>query len=704
MAIVTAQAKLYNGIRLLCVDKNITANLTSTFTVGNFNRPLQPEEEFEISSGILGFKVLRTAAGCEGIAGLNLVDERYKTYGGGNNIITPQGTDNQPNWKVNSSLSCVFPTYVRFDVEALGAPEGTDIIIQLEEGFVFEGDYPGTERKALPKVDNLIQFRTPKKFVAFPTSQFNLINPGEVRKSFIIDAGALFTPLTIARANKVGFIEFDAFTNLAAGITYTVGAFAELKSRFGPIAETFDNPLFDPQGTPVLEGNGFPLFNPDGPSLGFWPAGFPGITRIRQGESAFETSQFTLPNIPDGRIRLGGVLNFVNTAVMVINPVKTTEIVLDNQGFGSMSIQAVKTAVYNAEVVSTAGLINDANYIIVSSTADLNLETTAGLLNPKIDGYPWDFQKNITAFTGYNFSTGDRNNFILRLNFSNNTNFNLSQSSIVNITTEQIITVNGQRAGSTSNKFLTAQGDRFTPSARSFSIRNYSGSVIGTIGNTNLRVDYGGPSGTQAQIGSNFAYITYTQLRSGLPAVNNIEIVNLQNNSRSEFLSNFNDNTVTGGADSNNFIAFKVRNNVTLVSTFTLRSKDTNNNVRTVNLTQAQGGDFSEIVATSDEYFALRNPGRSGVTPSLTVYRIDTGQQVYQRTGSGQIDVAGLDNEYLYRINSGNLEVINLITGLRVQTINNIDSFRVRAGSRILLGLGNINIGTTVVYEDSTNR
>ena len=84
MATITAEAKLYNGWRLLCVDKNITANITATFTTGNYNRPIQPDDEFEISSGILGFKVLRTAAGIEAVGGVSLTDERYATYGGGN--------------------------------------------------------------------------------------------------------------------------------------------------------------------------------------------------------------------------------------------------------------------------------------------------------------------------------------------------------------------------------------------------------------------------------------------------------------------------------------------------------------------------------------------------------------------------------------------------------------------------------------------
>lgn len=219
MATITAEAKLYNGTRLLCVDKNITANLQSAFSLGNFNRPIQPNNEFALSANVLAFKLLRTAAGPEAIASLSLTDQRLATFGGGNKIgvVNPA----QP-WIVTSSLRCKFPTYVRFDLEALGVPQGTNIILELEEGFVIEGDYPGSERKALSKVLNLMAFRTPKKFASYPVGQFAL--PGNFNyriRGVASSIGALFTPAVAAQANKAGVIELESFTQSFANGNYT---------------------------------------------------------------------------------------------------------------------------------------------------------------------------------------------------------------------------------------------------------------------------------------------------------------------------------------------------------------------------------------------------------------------------------------------------------------------------------------------------
>jgi len=179
MATITADAKLYNGFRLLCVDKNITATTNTQVNLTAINK-----------------RIRRTVADTEATATLALVDERYKTYGG------------QVLATTSSALRCKFPTYVRFDVEALGVPEGIDIIVQLEEGFGIEGDYPGSGFKPLPKVNNLLQFRTPKKGVSIISSTASIastirwIRPGTA----LIGASADILAIGVLNPGKIAAI------------------------------------------------------------------------------------------------------------------------------------------------------------------------------------------------------------------------------------------------------------------------------------------------------------------------------------------------------------------------------------------------------------------------------------------------------------------------------------------------------------------
>lgn len=176
MAIVTASAKLYQGIRCYVVDKNISATLTATFTIGNQNQPspiLDGNGNIILQSGVKVFKIVRT------IADLlcprpkpSLVNEKYKTYGGGNNVINADGSvDNTNNSKITATLTCQFPTYFRLDPKTLGLPEGQDCIIMLEEGFVYENQgttatnkaaYPTLLSTPSPRNDSFVSFRTPK--------------------------------------------------------------------------------------------------------------------------------------------------------------------------------------------------------------------------------------------------------------------------------------------------------------------------------------------------------------------------------------------------------------------------------------------------------------------------------------------------------------------------------------------------------------
>ena len=67
---------------------------------------------------------------------------------------------------MTSTLTCKFPTYIRIDLEALGMDsyEGQDCIMQLDEGVVIQGIYPGSEFTPNPPEASFMTFRIPKYF------------------------------------------------------------------------------------------------------------------------------------------------------------------------------------------------------------------------------------------------------------------------------------------------------------------------------------------------------------------------------------------------------------------------------------------------------------------------------------------------------------------------------------------------------------
>ncbi|CAB4137055.1 Bacterial surface protein 26-residue repeat [uncultured Caudovirales phage] len=100
MAIVTFQAKLYTGIRCLCVDKNIRANLSSAFTVGNYDidfppRPGNPSGDVPdldvngnpiIYPNIYPWRLRKATADLQCSPAITLVDQKLVTVGSGNTV------------------------------------------------------------------------------------------------------------------------------------------------------------------------------------------------------------------------------------------------------------------------------------------------------------------------------------------------------------------------------------------------------------------------------------------------------------------------------------------------------------------------------------------------------------------------------------------------------------------------------------------
>lgn len=295
MATITAQAKLYTGIRCLCVDKNISAALTSSFSIGNYNRPIQPAELFVLSSGALVQRLKRTVADVECVASITLTNERYKTYGGANNVITagsPRVVNNARNWKMLSSVVCDFPTYIEIDVEKLGIPEGTDVILNFEEGWLLEDrgrrlpsgawEYPNAVQGSLsPKQDNFVSFRTPKFGLSFMNSILSYSLLDTKFRPFSATLTDAFTPVVNVKLTRGGVIDLQsAFVAvIQAGEIVRLLSRADLFVVAGPMG---------PGATPYLEGNGFPYYDINGNLTGLGI--FPGITRIRQSTATFDNA------------------------------------------------------------------------------------------------------------------------------------------------------------------------------------------------------------------------------------------------------------------------------------------------------------------------------------------------------------------------------------------------------------------------------
>ena len=278
MATLIASAKLYQSTRCLLADKNISANLTASFSLGNQRQPNYQGDLIQpvivngvptVFANVLPFTPVKFVCDlyCEP-SSISLTPQRIIKQGGGNRVysgefvtaqqyvITTVGTTDwttiggagtyavgtvftaiQPgtfdystgraqlySWHTVSLLRCVFPTYVRIDIEKLmdmGLGEGQDCVVQLEEGFLLEDK--GVPKQAspffefadnvkdspTPRNDNYVSFRTPKRF----RSAFNSI--------------VSMPATTVSRRRSMQSAFFGASTLSAIGI-FNPGKFAAL--------------------------------------------------------------------------------------------------------------------------------------------------------------------------------------------------------------------------------------------------------------------------------------------------------------------------------------------------------------------------------------------------------------------------------------------------------------------------------------------
>jgi hypothetical protein len=349
MATITAEAKLYTGIRCWCVDKNISAALTSSFTLGNQNQPspVLVEGVPTVYAGVKVEKLMKFIADIEVIGSVSLTNERYKTYGAGNNVITagsPRVINNTRNWKMNAAVACKFPTYVRIDIEKLQLPEGTDCIVQLEEGWLLEGDYPGSFNSPSPRDDNFVQFRTPWYGVAFLNTSASVSNTVLRIKQLAssVSSAASITALPIFNPGRFAALFGGVFTT-TPNASKTARTGANLYNSVGPI---------DVGGNPILAT----------------------ILKIKQLASAIASesnfaSEFDIVQVVDSAVQVtanisadatkykGLIDNFVISSTTNIVPVRTASgRSQNNVSTATIFARAGKLKAFNSTVASTTSL------------------------------------------------------------------------------------------------------------------------------------------------------------------------------------------------------------------------------------------------------------------------------------------------------------------------------------------------------------
>lgn len=311
MATLIASAKLTNAFRFRVVDKNVSAaiNSTSTFTATVF-RTRRIVSDLESN-----FALANTM--------------RYSTKGG------------KGEFAVSSSLVCEFPTYIEIDIEALmlqGLPEGTDCVLNFQEGWMLEdrgrqlpsGAYEygsNTQDAPAPEFPSFITFRTPKFF----RSAFNAI--------------VSMPATTVLRIKQIQSAVASAST-LSAVAIFNPGKFAAL---FAGVSQA----VTIARKTAV-----------SGATISSIVTTVVNNTRARLFESSV-ASQFTMPPIDFWYRRLG-VSAMTSTATMNSNAIKNISISLSLSGVSTMTTSAVKNTNVIVPMVANNSVSAQVNYRIDS--------------------------------------------------------------------------------------------------------------------------------------------------------------------------------------------------------------------------------------------------------------------------------------------------------------------------------------------------
>ena len=327
MATLIASAKLTNAFRFRVVDKNISAALTSSFSLGNQNQPspVLVNGIPTVFANPLANRTLRTYSDLESSSSLaNTM--RYSTKGG------------KGEFTVSSSLVCEFPTYLEIDIEALmlqGLPEGTDCVLNFEEGWMLEdrgrllpsGNYEygsNTQDSPSPEFPSFVAFRTPKFFRSAFSSVFSLPTRTALRIKQLQSAVA-----GVSTLSAVGIFNPGKFAALFAGVSQAV-----------TIARK----------TVVSGANLFSSFGPFGPIAI--------NTRLREAQSSV-SSLFTTTTASFNSRKRFGQSTMSDIFAVVCSPYQFEGIVLNIPGFATLSANVTRIEMtYNLFSATSALILN----------------------------------------------------------------------------------------------------------------------------------------------------------------------------------------------------------------------------------------------------------------------------------------------------------------------------------------------------------
>lgn len=218
MALVTAEARFYNGSILNLADKQTGAGLSTQVTLS-----------------------------CEPFRVIRLANQNIRSNASSSSEVGFAKLGGVANPRAVSTLRCRFPTYVRIDWDKIYVPEGKNVTIKLEEGFVFEGFFPGSTREPLPANNNLLTFRTPKRITQNLPAVFNIESiPLRIKQlSGDLESQAGLIVFPIYNPGKLAALFGGVFTTVP-NVTYIANGRSDMFSRFGPVS---------PAGTPVFDFN-----------------------------------------------------------------------------------------------------------------------------------------------------------------------------------------------------------------------------------------------------------------------------------------------------------------------------------------------------------------------------------------------------------------------------------------------------------------
>jgi surface protein len=343
MATLIASAKLTNAFRFRVVDKNVSAaiNSTSTFTATVF-RTRRIVTDLESSSTLANTM-------------------RYSTKGG------------KGEFAVSSSLVCEFPTYIEIDIESLmlqGLPEGTDCVLNFQEGWMLEdrgrrlpsGAYEygsNTQDAPAPEFPSFVAFRTPKFFRSAFNAVFSIPTRTVLRIKQLQSAVA-----SASTFSAVAIFNPGKFAALFAGVSQAVTVARKTvrgASALSSIVTTVVNNTRLKFAQSAVSSQ-FTL-----PPIDFWyrrlgvsvmsSTATISAAVIRNIGPIVATLQQAVQLTADAKRTTGITKNLVATSTIVVNPFKQLGLLQNISAVSSLSVTAEVPMVLKYTIPANSGTI-----------------------------------------------------------------------------------------------------------------------------------------------------------------------------------------------------------------------------------------------------------------------------------------------------------------------------------------------------------